>query len=185
MPDIEKILEQTHANTDPSIQALPQEWHHFITKYQALYTKVQQAKGDGSELNCLLGITTKAHITSTQLISESLQSRQAMQEVLVDSIGEKYATKFSQSDVRQLVFETHLWLYLQGYCQLDFSLANDYAQQTAQLISQLNNQETDHYRCEFLKSFYLGKERAPKQRSLIGQLFQQLKCLVSSKLTVN
>ena len=183
MSDIEHTLEKISANTNPSIQTLTQEWRHFVANYQAFYKKAQQAKGDGSELDCLLGVTTKAHITSMQLISESLQSRQAMQEVLVDSVGEKYATKFNQSDVRQLVFETHLWLYLQGYCQLDFSLANEYAQQTAQLISQLDNLDVDQYRCQFLKSFYLGKERAPKQCSLIIRLVQQLKCIFTNRST--
>ena len=106
-----------------------------------------------------------------------------MQDVLVDSVGEKYATKFNQSDVRQLVFETHLWLYLQGYCQLDFSLANEYAQQTTQLISQLDNLDIDHHRCQFLKSYYLGKERAPKQRPLMIRLVQQLKCIFTNRST--
>ncbi len=183
MYDIEHTLEKIAANTDPSIQTLTQERRHFVANYQALFKKAQQVKGDGSELDCLLGVTTKAHITSMQLISESSQSRQAMQDVLVDSVGEKYATKFNQSDVRQLVFETHLWLYLQGYCQLDFSLANEYAQQTTQLISQLDNLDIDHHRCQFLKSYYLGKERAPKQRPLMIRLVQQLKCIFTNRST--
>ncbi|NMT19539.1 hypothetical protein HKA99_34870, partial [Vibrio parahaemolyticus] len=75
----------------------------------------------------LLGLLTKSHIEASANYEQNAHSTQRMQQVLTDSLGNEHADKFTNQSAEDLILVTHLWLYTQGYLNMDFSLAHDHA----------------------------------------------------------
>lgn len=133
------------------------QWQTFVQSNAELFAKVQQTKPDSSVNHHLLGLLTKNHIEVLSRIEAHQQSVQAMQQALSQKVGEKHAASFHYRDGEQLVFITHLWLYLQGYMAMDFSLANDHAEQSATALTRAVGGDVQEIRSDFMSSFYQGK----------------------------
>lgn len=161
MTNLEQVLKEIHADSVVDTHNLGTEWDSFCEQYAALFDKVRQSKPDSSVTHHLLGILTKAHIESQTLIQEHQNAIINMKQVFEENLGEQHAARIENQSQKQLVFVTHLWLYLQGYLQMDFSLANDHAEQTANLITQISGLDSHALRTDFLGSFYQGIEHSP------------------------
>ena len=75
---------------------------------------------------------------------------------------------------------THLWLYTQGYLNMDFSLAHDHAEQTQNTLQHelvIKRMDLDAFRTDLMQSFYMGKEVNPAKKQ---GLFSWVKRLFSS-----
>ena len=164
MNNLEVALQNIHANVLLDSHNVKPEWDVFCEQYEPLFNKVNQNKPNTSATHHLLGVLTKAHIEAQTLIHTHQESMSNMEKVLKDNLGEEHASRFENQSQKQLIFVTHLWLYLQGYLQMDFSLANDHAEQTAKTITQISGLDSNTLRTEFLGSYYQGIELSPIEK---------------------
>ena len=141
------------------------QWEQFYQANNGLFTKVQKAKPNRLASHHLLGLLTKAHIEALSQVETHHSSVKAMKQAFKQELGEEHAANFHYSDGEQLIFVTHLWLYLQGYLAMDFSLANDHAEQTATAIAKLNGGDSQVLRTSFMASFYQAKTRSNGTKS--------------------
>ncbi|MFB9217804.1 hypothetical protein [Vibrio sinaloensis] len=161
MSNLDETLRAIQADTLFSGPQHEELWQTFCQQNQGLFERVKQSKPDVEPISHLLGILTKAHIDAQTSLEQHLSSLQAMQQALEENLGEANAGRFNNHSLTTLVFITHLWLYLQGYLKMDFSLANDHAEQAASLISKVNKHDVQILRTEFMQSFYLGDHNSP------------------------
>jgi hypothetical protein len=165
MTDLDQQLKAIGADTLPPLVALSKAWDLFCQAHSPLFEKARQNKPESPVSNHLLGILTKAQVEASSYVQSNAASMQAMHQAFTDNLGQEHAGKFEEQGMDQLILCTHLWLYVQGYLRLDFSLANDHAQNTAELISSVNKLDVQSLRTEFLSSYYHGSERSPIQAS--------------------
>lgn len=144
------------------------QWEQFYQANNGLFTKVQKAKPNRLATHHLLGLLTKAHIEALSQVETHHSSVKAMKQAFKQELGEEHAANFHYSDGEQLIFVTHLWLYLQGYLAMDFSLANDHAEQTASTIVELNGGDSQALRTKFMASFYQAKALSNNANSSNG-----------------
>ncbi|MCG9781918.1 hypothetical protein L1D52_06080 [Vibrio brasiliensis] len=180
MTELEQQLSAIEADSIPAITLPGDAWEQFCQRHAPLFAKAVKRNPDKPATHGLLGILTKAHMEETASLESQIAPIQAMQDVLVSNLGEQHAAKFEQQGAAQLVLVTHLWLYLQGYLKMDFSLANDHADNTAQLIASLNKQDPQWLRTQFLESFYHGVERSGGNNQGSSGLFGWIKRMFSS-----
>ncbi len=178
MTELERQLKVIGADSIAAITLPSSAWEQFCTQHTSLFAKANQRNPDKPVTHALLGILTKAHMEETSYLEAQIESIQTMQEVLLSNLGQDNAAKFKQRSSEQLTLVTHLWLYLQGFLSMDFSLANDHADNTAHLIARLDNKDPQLIRTQFLASYYHGIERSttrPKTSSgLLGWLKKRL-----------
>tara|TARA_Y100001956_G_scaffold82645_1_gene104516 strand:+ start:2070 stop:2624 length:555 start_codon:yes stop_codon:yes gene_type:complete len=176
MTKLESALKEIGADC---LQMTPQQtsqWLVFCEQYDNLFTQVCDKKPDVVFTHHLLGLLTKAHIESQATVESHKQAIQTMQETFAQHLSPEQASKFENQSLLKLELVTHLWLYLQGYLKMDFSLANDHAEQTALTITDITSQDSQILRTHFLQSYYAGEERSPIKRSA-SPLFSWLKSL--------
>jgi hypothetical protein len=133
----------------------------FCEQNEQLFIRVIANKPDSPVTNHLLGISTKCHIEQSALLERHLTSIKAMQSSFEANLGKQNASKFNNQSVEQLLFTSHIWLYVQGYLDMDFSLANDHAENTAYLLTSATGINAQEYRTQLAESFYQGRENSP------------------------
>lgn len=140
----------------------------WLKEQSQLFTKVCENKPATAPTLHLLGLLTKSHIEASANYEQHAHSAQQMQQVLTDSLGDEHADKFTNQSVEDLILITHLWLYTQGYLNMDFSLAHDHAEQTQNTLQHelvVKRMDVDAFRTELMQSFYLGREASPASTS--------------------
>jgi len=136
----------------------------WLKEQTPLFTKVCENKPTTAPILHLLGILTKSHIEASANYDQHVYSTQTMRKVLTDSLGNDHADKFTNQSSEDLILITHLWLYAQGYLNMDFSLAHDHAEQVQNTLQHdliINRIEVDAFRAELMQSFYLGRAANP------------------------
>ncbi|MBW3698497.1 hypothetical protein EK599_22730 [Vibrio sp. T187] len=149
------------------------EYQSLLNANDAFFTRACANKPEHSERQILLGLLTKLHIEATSSYQSGIKASEGMQQVFESSVGKEHASKFKHTQVSSLVCITHLWLYLQGRLGMDFSLANDHAQATSELIIKSIVDTSDEQRTAFLESYYLGFEvfqQEAKPNSLLDRI---------------
>ncbi len=147
-------------------------WQAFIEQNSALFERAQADKDDN---NVLLGLLTKAHIEAMAMVENQGQSAAHVFDAIKQNLGDEHQDKFELHSEQQLVLITHAWIYLQGYLALDFSLANDHARHTAQILTQHFSGDLEVRRSNFMQSYYLGKQNTSQQRSWLQRIFAWFK----------
>lgn len=139
-----------------------------IEQKAASFQKLCEQYSEKDPILILLGLLTKAQLDATAKLESQREKTAAMNQVFKDTLGESHHLKFSADTVIELSLVTKIWLMVQGYLGMDFSLANDYASNTAtQIASALNHPNKEEIRTEFLASFYHGKEKRKTSTSSI------------------
>ncbi|GLO63329.1 hypothetical protein MACH09_38370 [Vibrio sp. MACH09] len=133
----------------------------FIEKQAAFFDAVCNKKSDQNPQLLLLGLLTKQHVEATHILESQLDAITAMHDVFANAVGSKQSDKLNADSVIELSLITKLWLMLQGNLDMDFSLANDHATQTAELLSKALRAHSQEIRTELIASFYHGKETVP------------------------
>ncbi|KJY84599.1 hypothetical protein TW81_03475 [Vibrio galatheae] len=175
MTELEQQLSTIGANTLPTVESNSKAWALFCQQHSPLFERALINKPESPVTHHLLGILTKAHIQATSELQSNLTSIQEMYRTFSDYLGSEHADKFTQQGLEQLALSTHLWLYLQGYLKLDFSLANDHALNSAELISAITQQDVQMLRTQFLASYYTATERSPVETNQASKLMIWLK----------
>ncbi|USD43742.1 hypothetical protein J4N42_16370 [Vibrio sp. SCSIO 43135] len=156
-----KYCEQLGLPTVGRLAERDQEWQQWCVEHDALFQHVLKAKPESSTNHHLLGLLTKSHIEITAKLSQHADSVVAMREAIAQSVGEEHSNKFGLPDCIQLDVITHAWLYVQGCMNMDYSLANDHAQNTAELLNRLYftpATDVQATRVAYMESFYAGKD---------------------------
>ncbi|MFW7524979.1 hypothetical protein ACODM8_12655 [Vibrio ostreicida] len=161
MTDIHQAFSDINIDSLDVIHDKPQLWQHILNQNEDLYKKVKHSKPDKRPETILLGILTKAHIECVAQIEAHQSSVIAMRQALNDNLGHDHTQRFDYQDEHMLTLVTHLWLYLQGYLRMDFSLANDHAEHSARWLCHLGHLDDQSLRTQFLRSYYKGDENAP------------------------
>ncbi|NLS14573.1 hypothetical protein HGP28_17060 [Vibrio sp. SM6] len=138
----------------------PDAYHLFCSRESQLYANTCERKPETSPRLHLLGILTKTHLELSCMVETHLDSRRELKRALTQSIAQHH-NKFHDVQLEELALITHLWLYVQGYLHMDFSLANDHAAKCASLIAQICNLDQHQQRTNFMASFYHGQHAAP------------------------
>ncbi|CAH0536352.1 hypothetical protein [Vibrio marisflavi] len=177
MSNLKESLFDIQINQLQVINKLSETWLWFCDRNQSLFEKACTNKPEKKVTDHLLGIATKQHIECLDKLNQQAETVAALEQAFEQNIGKKHSKKFQYQDKNQLILTTHIWLYLQGYLGLAFSLSNEYATQTAQVLADTSNQ-VQSIRTEFLESYYLGldlyKARSKHQpfrwlRKLLGR----------------
>ncbi|MFM2587995.1 hypothetical protein [Vibrio sp. TBV020] len=161
MTDLRKQLNDIQADSIPAIEPFKKSFSMFVDQHGSLFERACKRKPDVEPTQHLLGLLTKAHIEEASAVESFSEASAAMHELISDKLGNQNAGKFEEQGSNQLILVTHLWLYVQGYFRMDFSLANDHAMNSAELIAASTLKPAQELRTQFLESFYLGMERSP------------------------
>lgn len=131
-----------------------------VEKHAEFFDAVCEKNSDQKNpMLLLLGLLTKYHIETINTLESQIESISAMQDVFVETIGNEAANKLQANAVVELSLVTKLWLMVQGYLKMDFSLANDHATQTSDLLATALHAESHEIRTELVASYYHGKTK--------------------------
>ncbi|MGF1693249.1 hypothetical protein [Photobacterium kagoshimensis] len=148
----------------------------FINQHHHFYDSVCLQKSDKDPIDLLLGLMTKIQQETAKGYQDKQQAIENMQQVFTDTVGEQQ-NRFVATDSHRLALETRLWLLVQGYCNIDFSYANEQAEQVASLLTVSLTQPQHALRSELLAAYYAGKsskeEKSPTHRHL--SIFQKIR----------
>lgn len=164
MNKLSEWLSTTHASQLEIVQHKASVYELFCQQHTPLFDQVLKAKPNTAAEHHLLGVLTKAHIEVSCQVDAQRESAAAMYDVLQAGLGDDHRHKFEEQGMAQLQLVTHLWLYMQGYLKMDFSLANDHAFSTAQLVNSITKDDIQALRTLYLESYYQGDLHSPLKR---------------------
>ncbi|EGU31650.1 hypothetical protein [Vibrio scophthalmi] len=153
------------------------EWQAFCQHNESLFNRVQLAKPEQAFTHHLLGILTKAHIEALSRVEQQRDSVEAMNQAIEKNVGAEHHSRFRYQEGEQLLVITHLWLYVQGYLGMDFSLANDHAQSSVQALITMQGGDSQALRSQLMASFYQGKAHTATSQQQSHCIIQWLKSL--------
>ena len=184
MPDLLNELSVMGLHDLPFSEQERSELDQFIAVCSPFFVSVCQQKPDKSQHHLLLGVMTKAQSEAVEDYKQKSQSLQNMKQVFEDTVGADHADKFVATDSQRLTVIATVWFMVQGYTGIDFSYANDHAEQIAQtlmpapLVSTTANSSNTHsaepIRSGFMRAYYVGVEQARKNKSS-ATLFETIK----------
>ncbi|MCK6263985.1 hypothetical protein KP803_11960 [Vibrio sp. ZSDE26] len=177
MSTLEQVCNDVGLAQLPQVIAKQILWAEWQASQQPLFTRVLENKPETEVSLHLLGLLTKSHIELMASFASHIESITQMKKAIGESVGGEHVNKFKTSHIDELVLITHAWMYIQGHLSMDFSLANDHAQQTANLLTKLSTKDTQQLRSEFLKSFYAGKPQSSTSEN--SSLWDKIKRLFS------
>ncbi|WP_261858777.1 hypothetical protein [Photobacterium sanguinicancri] len=162
-------------------QAEQKELTAFINQHHQFFDNVCQQKADKKPTDLLLGLMTKTQQETVQHFVHNQQAIESMQQVLIDTLGDQQK-KFVATDSHRLAIETRLWLLIQGYCGIDFSYANEQAEQSAALLTTSLALPEHAIRSDLLVAYYAGKnQKETKSASQAkSSIIQRIKSFIST-----
>ncbi len=138
------------------------ETHMFLDAVESkasFFDSLCEQKQDKPPLLLLLGLLTKSHIEALSKLEPQVEAISAMDDVFAQTLGDKNSHQPEADSVVELSLVTKLWLMVQGYLNMDFSLANDHAKKTSDILAKVLHAESDQIRSELLASYYHGKDK--------------------------
>ncbi|PSW06712.1 hypothetical protein C9I89_04035 [Photobacterium lipolyticum] len=174
MPDLLNELSVMGLHDLPFSEQERGELDQFIAVCSPFFVSVCQQKPDKSQHHLLLGVMTKAQSEAVEDYKQKSQSLQNMKQVFEDTVGAEQADKFVATDSQRLKVIATVWFMVQGYTGIDFSYANDHAEQIAQtlmpdslIVSDADyskTQSAEQIRSGFMQAYYVGVKQARKSR---------------------
>ncbi|WP_163920533.1 hypothetical protein [Photobacterium sp. Alg240-V54] len=172
------LLGMANLSVDASIQ---QQLEQFISTSSAHFERVRLQRPDSTPLDLLLGFMTLHHQQAHQQWLHQHAAATKMLAVFDSTLGD-HANGFTNQDQHYLVALTHLWLMVQGACNIDYSYSNEQAEIQSGIINGEHHQlppqfstDVESLRCQFMQSYYLGKNHnKPNFSTRIKQLFRKV-----------
>ncbi|CAM4338154.1 hypothetical protein [Vibrio agarivorans] len=140
----------------PSISISEADLQAIVEHLTPLYEKSIVKKPNLTTPERLLGLFSYHHQVVLGEFIEQREALQKMQNVFKQHLDVDHQDKFSAPILKQLWLATHLWLFLQGRMNLDYSLANDHATQVANHITSIVEVDSNKLRCELTQTYYQG-----------------------------
>ncbi len=179
MTSLNELIEEMGIKTIPFVTEHEATQKRWLDGQNKLFDRVCENKPATEPTLHLLGLLTKSHIEASALYEQHAEATLQMHHALSDTVGDEHASKFINQSAEELTLITHLWLYIQGYLNMDFSLAHDHAEQTQTTLQRelvIKRIDVNAFRSELMRSFYLGREANPPTSHGI---FAKLKRLLS------
>ncbi len=164
MTPLSELVDKMGMTNIPYVTEHESAQKRWLEEQNALFIRVCENKPATAPTLHLLGLLTKSHIEGSALYEQHAHTTQQMHKALSDSVGDEHASKFTNQSAEDLILVTHLWLYTQGYLNMDFSLAHDHAEQTQTTLQHelvITRVDVDAFRSELMRCFYLGREANP------------------------
>ncbi len=130
-----------------------------VEKRADFFNAVCKKRSDRKPILLLLGLLTKSHIEAISKLESQIDAISAMRDVFIENVGEEQSNKLRADAVVELSLVTKLWLMVQGYLNMDFSLANDHADKSSNLLARALHAEPHAVRTELIASYYHGKDK--------------------------
>ncbi|MBD1557547.1 hypothetical protein HC752_11460 [Vibrio sp. S9_S30] len=130
---------------------------NIIKTCDAIFEQACQKNPEKSPFDMALGTLTKAQMELMVHVEAQAHTLKSMGDIIQHTLGDEHADKFSAELPKDLLCCTRLWLLLQGYLQMDFSLANDHATHTSETLAKIDGSSAEKTRTELMKAFYIGK----------------------------
>jgi hypothetical protein len=159
---VSKLKQQLEVAGLDTLHLSDKEAHCYpevIEKNAGVFESICQQKPDKAPILLTLGLLTKLHIEAMAQLENQIDSVANMTEVFANTIGESAGQRFDVAAVIELSLVTKLWLMVQGHLAMDFSLANEHAQQTSLLLERALKTHSEQLRTELLASYYHGKDK--------------------------
>ncbi len=156
MIELREALNRIGVNQIQLVSIHSEALDNLCERENLLYATAQENKPESSPTHLLLGLFTKLNVEALSSIESHAVQLSEMKSVFDQQLEEKHAKAFRLPVLEELQLVTHIWLYIQGYLGMDYSLANDHATQTSDAISSLLDQNADVLRTDFNQSYYLG-----------------------------
>lgn len=157
MCEIKQALTELGACTLEYIEQNSDTVQRFCDAQNSLFMRVRENKPEAPVALLLLGLLTKANIEALAQFTANKKSRRAMRDVFDNSVGEEFCNKFHDIGLHDLLLVSTLWAFIQGRLNMDFSLANDHAAESAMQLAPFFNTTPDVVRTELMHAFYQGK----------------------------
>lgn len=162
-----------------SVNVDASQLEQLCEKLSPLFERSKLKHSQHTDLQLLLGLFTLHHEKLLHQLNSQQQSLLAMQSVIDESLEDKHAAAFKAPLVIEFWLTMHLWLFVQGQLEMDYSLANDYATEASQLLVSFTPVSADELRCEWNESFYKGgnilKEFAGDSNGILGWITKLFK----------
>lgn len=138
-----------------------------VEKQAEFFDSVCEQKQDKSPLLLLLGLLTKYHIEALSTLESQIDAISSMHDVFAETVGDEQSSKFRADAVIELSLVTKLWVMVQGYLNMDFSLANDHATQSSNILAKALHADSQEIRTELIASYYHGKTKRKDDSPII------------------
>ncbi|ANO35041.1 hypothetical protein A6E01_17865 [Vibrio breoganii] len=162
-----------------SVNVDSSQLEQLCEKLSPLFERSKLKHSQHSDLQLLLGLFTLHHEKLLHQLNAQQESLLAMQRVIDGSLENKHAAAFKSPLIIEFWLTMHLWLFVQGQLEMDYSLANDYATEGSLLLVSFTPVSADELRCEWNESFYKGsnilKEFAGGNKGIRGWLAKVFK----------
>ncbi|MCL9774077.1 hypothetical protein [Vibrio methylphosphonaticus] len=156
MTPLETHLRSVNVEKIAVVAAHSARFSELCAQENALFERAKANKPETPILGIELGLFTKLHVESIASLEAYTDQIHAMQSSFEHELGKEQAQIFRLPALNDLIMITHVWLYIQGCLGMDYSLANDHAEQTSLVVTKFNPQDVDELRVTFTKSYYLG-----------------------------
>lgn len=140
-----------------------QQIQQLIDNQAAFYAKVVRQKTDKLPHDLALGLLTKCHQQALANFQATAATISRVQSVFAQTVGREQAQKFSTSSESDVLGYTTLWFMAQGYTGIDFSYANDHANETAIILAEspaVSENDPNVFRSRFMQAYYVGRHAA-------------------------
>lgn len=161
-----------------------QQIQQLIDNQAAFYAKVVRQKTDKLPHDLALGLLTKCHQQALANFQATAATISRVQSVFAQTVGREQAQKFSTSSESDVLGYTTLWFMAQGYTGIDFSYANDHANEIATILTgslALRDNDPNAQRSRFMQSYYVGRHTAEAKQQAGSGLMSRIKRLFNSK----
>ncbi|MEJ2764685.1 hypothetical protein VV869_12080 [Photobacterium sp. MCCC 1A19761] len=168
------LLELTESEQQQIIQ--------LIDHQASFFAKVVQQKPDKPRHDLVLGLLTKCHQESLANFQATQATLSRVQSVFEETIGPTQALKFTTTSASDVRGYATLWFMAQGYTGIDFSYANDHANDIATLLAAsavVRENDPSVFRTGLMQAYYAGRQAAASKRQTGSGFLNQLKRLFS------
>ncbi|MCW8330250.1 hypothetical protein MD588_15675 [Photobacterium sp. SDRW27] len=154
----------------------------FISISSPFFDNVCQHRADKPAQDLVLGLLTKSHREAFDEYQATQPKIKELKQLFSEQVGSEHAGKFTTLNQAEVTVISSLWFMAQGYTGIDFSYANDHAQETAELLctnlqSTAVDDEIQHIRTRFMQAYYTGVEHSQNSHSS-GSYFKSIKTVL-------
>ena len=149
----------------------------FITVSTPFFDKVRQNRPDKPSHDLVLGLLTKSQQEALAEYQATKPKIDELKQMFSDKVGAEHAGKFITLNQAEVTVIASLWFMAQGYTGIDFSYANDHAQEIAELLGEHSQfvekhkqfasagYDSERYRTRFMQAYYTGIDHAEKKQT--------------------
>ncbi|WP_087025021.1 hypothetical protein [Thaumasiovibrio subtropicus] len=146
---------------------------HVLTRLDTRFAELTQRLNDKPEADILLGLLTDTWQNEKAVLDHHADAMMEMQQTLNQYLD---ANAIRNDSLSEWLCISKLWLLAQGYQNIDFSLANEYAENISLTVNAITNEAQTVDRSTLMHCYYIGQDARPRvpwyksiQKTLFGK----------------